>query len=53
MPGRQGMSQGSTEPTPASKKKPLRFGWCSDGHHENCIKITPTDKIKCECNCHD
>lgn len=33
----------------------LKFGWCLDGHHDQCHKTGPqrdTGQLECECECH-
>lgn len=32
----------------------MRFGWCLDGHHENCREKVPAPggTATCECPCH-
>lgn len=35
---------------PAGQEKLVRFGWCSDGHHQGCaVQFTGH---RCNCECH-
>lgn len=35
---------------PAGEEKWVRFGWCSDGHHQGCRVEFPGHKCNCECH---